>query len=394
MRIAHLADLHLGFRKYARLTARGLNQREADVARAFGAAVDDVIAARPDAVLVAGDLFHQVRPTNSAILHAMRQFARLGRDLPGVPVIVIAGNHDTPRSSDTVSIFGVLNELGVYAVTDTVQRLSFPDRDLSVLAVPHAALFETPRPALEPAGPERHQVLMIHGETPGLFGGDRSSAEAGGAWLDDAELAAGRWSYVALGHYHVQHKVRDGVWYAGALDYVSPNPWGELHVERAERVPGKGWLLVDLDADTVERRPIMAPRRVIDLPPLDGSDLSAVELDRLLAGAVAAVPGGIDGAVIRQVVRQVPRPVARELDHATIRGWKAAALDFQLDLRRPEPVRRDQASGAPGGGARPLSETLAAFLTAWRLPPTLDRDEFVATGLAALAAVSDESGTG
>ena len=34
MKLAHLADLHLGFRQYDRQTARGGNQREADVAEA------------------------------------------------------------------------------------------------------------------------------------------------------------------------------------------------------------------------------------------------------------------------------------------------------------------------------------------------------------------------
>ncbi len=169
MRLAHLADPHLGFRQFHRLTDRGRNQREVDVATAFSRAIDGVIAARPDAVVIAGDLFHAVRPTNSAILHAVREFHRLQRALPGAPVVVIAGNHDTPRSSDTTSIFGLLHEIGVHVATDRAERLAFPELDLSVLAVPHQSLFLAPRPALEPAGPERHQVLVIHGEVPGLF---------------------------------------------------------------------------------------------------------------------------------------------------------------------------------------------------------------------------------
>ena len=101
MRLAHIADPHLGIRQYHRQTPTGINQREADVANAFRAAIDAVIACRPDAVLVAGDLFHAVRPTNAAIVFAFRQFQRLREGLPGVPVILIAGNHDTPRSAET-----------------------------------------------------------------------------------------------------------------------------------------------------------------------------------------------------------------------------------------------------------------------------------------------------
>jgi exonuclease SbcD len=386
MRIAHLADLHLGFRQYHRLTPRGLNQREADVAVAFTRAVDGVIEAAPDAVIVAGDLFHHVRPTNSAILHAMRQFARLRRELPAAPVIVIAGNHDTPRSSDTVSIFGLLHDLGIHVAADTARRFAFADLDLSVLAVPHSALYSQPRPALEPAGSETRQVLVLHGETPGLFGPDRTAAEAGGALLTEADLGGGAWSHVALGHYHVQHRVADRVWFSGALDYVSPNPWGELHAEREAGLEGKGWLLVDLDSGEVERQTIEAPRRVLDLPWLDAAELAAPELDRLLAGAIEGVDGGIDQAVVRQVVRNVPRAVARELDHAAIRGWKARALHLHLDLRRPEASARPAGVAAPGV-RRTLAETVEAFLVDRRLPAGMDRAQFRDEGMAVLAEV-------
>lgn len=392
MRIAHLADPHLGFRQYHRLTERGHNQREADVALALARAIDGVIAAEPDAVIVAGDLFHSVRPTNSAILQAFRQFTRLRQALPRAPVVLIAGNHDTPRSSDTVSIFGLFHDLGLHVALTEPRRLEFPDLDLSVLAVPHQALFAQPRPALEPAGAFRHQVLVLHGETPGLFGPDRTTAEPGGALLTEADLG-GAWSYVALGHYHVQHEVAPRVWYSGALDYVSPNPWGELREERDEKVPGKGWLLVDLDAARVERRPIEAPRRVIDLPWLDGRDLAAAEIDRLLASAVEGVAGGIDGAVVRQVVREVPRAVARELDHAAIRDWKARALHFQLDLRRPDAARRTVGVGAPGA-RRTLAEELESFLTSRRLPAGMDKERFIAEGVELLAEVEAESAEG
>ncbi len=392
MRIAHLADPHLGFRQHARLTARGHNQREADVGLAFTRAIDGVLAERPDAVIVAGDLFHAVRPTNSAILQAFREFARLRAALPDAPIILIAGNHDTPRSTDTVSIFGLFHDLGVHVAHQEARRFTFPALDLSVLAVPHQALFEQPRPGLEPAGPERHQVLVLHGETPGLFGHDRSLAEPGGAFLSEADLA-GAWSHVALGHYHVQHEVQPRIWYAGALEYVSPDPWSELREERRRGLDGKGWLLVDLDAGTVGRRTFAAPRRVLDLPPLDASDLAAPELDRLLAEAVAAAPSGIADAVVRQVVRHVPRAVARELDHTAIRQWKARALHFHLDLRRPDKAAREVGMGAPGE-RRTLAEALEGFLRGRALPAGVDRALFVTEGVACLAEVERDAAEG
>src|SRR5205809_3511750 len=113
MRLVHLSDLHLGYRQYQRLTPTGINQREADVARTFQRAVDRIIALRPDLLLVAGDVFHSSRPTNAAILHAFRQFLRIRSELPATHVIMVAGDHDTPRTSESGSIMGLFEQIGV-----------------------------------------------------------------------------------------------------------------------------------------------------------------------------------------------------------------------------------------------------------------------------------------
>jgi len=91
MKIAHLADVHLGFRQYQRQTPNGINQREADVSNAFERAVDGVISYDPDVLLLAGDLFHSVRPTNHAILYAFGQFKRIRETCPDLQIVIIAG---------------------------------------------------------------------------------------------------------------------------------------------------------------------------------------------------------------------------------------------------------------------------------------------------------------
>ncbi len=389
MKLAHLADLHLGFRQYHRQTASGLNQREADVANAFRSAVDGVIAARPDAVVLAGDIFHSVRPSNPSILFAYHQLARLRSALPDAPVVLIAGNHDTPRSSETGSILGLFSALGVDVVADESKRLVYPALGLSVLAVPHVALISPDRTILRPQGSEPNQVLLLHGEVEGVFPADRSSAEYGGAMLAPAELNQAGWNYVALGHYHVQHQVGPKAWYSGALEYVSPNPWGELAEEKRSRVRGKGWLLVDLPSGEVESREVALARRVMDLEPINASALDSSNLDQAIAARIAEVPGGIAGQVVRLVVREVPRHLGRELDHAAIRGWKAEALNFHLDLRRPE-SHREIGMGAPGS-RQTLTQLVQEYLSRRLLPGTIDREEFVRRGVALVQAVEQEA---
>ena len=378
MRLAHLADPHLGVRQYHRQTPSGINQREADVARAFRLAVDGVIAARPDVVVIAGDLFHSVRPTNAAIVFAFKQFQRLREALPAAPIVLVAGNHDTPRSAETGSILRLFEELGVAVAVDEPRRLEFPELDLSVLAVPHHALVGQDRPELRPEGKARRQLMVLHGEIEGVLPTQRHTVEYGGALVGLRELAVEEWSYIALGHYHVQHEVAPHTWYSGSLEYVGTNIWGELADEAEQGVRGKGWLLADLDRGTVSREPVPASRPIIDLEPIRGEGLGAEALDKLIQDRLRAVPGGVADRIVRLRVYDVPRHVAREIDHSAIRALKSEALHFHLDIRRPE-VHRTVGMGAPGR-RQTLPDLVRDYLRGRPLPAELDRDEFVRLG--------------
>jgi hypothetical protein len=378
VKIAHIADPHLGIRQYHRQTPTGINQREADVAQAFRLTIESVIEARPELVVVAGDLFHSVRPTNAAIVFAFRQFQRLRDSLPDTRVVLIAGNHDTPRSTETGSILRLFEEVGVDVAADEPRRLVYPELDLAVLAVPHQALVGPERPVLRPEGDERFQVMVLHGEVEGVYPFDRTGVEYGGALLGLREVTAPEWSYVALGHYHVQHRVAPRVWYAGSLDYVSPNLWGELVDESDHGLSGKGWLLADLETGKAERRPVPPAREILDLEPVEADLLSAAAVNGLIAGRVDAVPGGVQDKIVRLLVHNIPRHVARELDHPAIRALKSAALHFHLDLRRPE-VHRTVGVGSPGR-RQTLPELVRDFLKARPLPAELDREAFVRLG--------------
>ncbi len=183
-----------------------------------------------------------------------------------------------------------------------------------------------------------------------------------------------------MGHYHVAHQLRDNAWYPGALEYVSPNPWGELKDEaRAGREGQKGWLLVELGRGLeVTFRPVALARRLVDLPALHAGGLGVVEIDRGIAERVEAVEHGIDDQIVRQVVHGVPRPVRRELNHAQIREFKTRALHYHLDLRSPEP-HREVGVGAPGA-RQTLVDTLVDYLRRRPLDVELDRDRLVALG--------------
>ncbi len=381
MKIAHLADLHLGFRQYYRQTPSGINQREADVAVAFRRLIDDVIAAKPDVVLIAGDVFHSVRPGNPAILDAFNQLRRLRDGLPGVPVVVIAGDHDTPRSVETGTILRLFEALpDCHVVVHEARRLAFPQHNLSVLAVPYAALGGEARPELEPDPDARRNVLLLHGEIAGLPR-EYDPVDHGIPTLELTDLHAQRWDYVALGHYHVARQMLPNVWYAGSIEYVSRNPWGELKQEEAQGRGGeKGWLLVELDSKVKVRfRRVDLDRRHIDLEPIQAAGLTAEALDAEIAKRVSGLKGGIDDQVVRQLVYEVPRLVGRELKHEAIRGFKAKALHYHLDLRRPE-SRREVQVGSPAGKARTLADIVVDYLERRPATPGVERQKLVTLG--------------
>lgn len=373
MRIAHLADLHLGYRAYHRVTSRGINQREADVAEAFRHAVARVVELRPDLVLIAGDVFHTVRPSNAAIADAFRQFCVLTERLPGVPVVMIAGNHDSPRSADTGNILTLFREIeGVVVVTDESRAVKLPRLDASVLCMPHNALAVDHETRMEPDPAAGTNILMLHGEVQGPGGTDklRYRTEYGGAVVEDTAIGAERWDYVALGHHHLYERLAPNMIYPGGIERTSATIWLERDA--------KGFVLYDTETSVAEFHPVPT-REIVDLTWVEGAGLSAAEVDEAIRTRVEAIEEGVRGKLVRLVVLDVPRSVVRELNHKRIRDWKAEALHFHLDARPPE-ARRRVAAGAPIK-RQTLAEQVESFLRYhWTPADGVDRERLVTLG--------------
>lgn len=366
MKLAHLADLHLGRRQFNRTTPGGMNAREADVQDAVRRVVDDLLDVRPDVVLIAGDVFDSVRPPNASVVFLFQQLQRLRAALPDTRVVMISGNHDSPRSIDSASILPLFRALGVDVVTRTVERIPLPG--CTVTCVPSSAAKQMAEVVPDPAAAVN--ILLLHAAMPG--------AGYGKPEVTDAQVQA--FDYVALGDYHVMHQVGPRAWYAGSLEWTSSDPWSEVR----ER-DSKGYLLVELPGGDPTFRPI-ATRRFLDLSPVDADGFSPAQLDAAMAAALGAV--ALDGAVVRLVVLNVPRDLQRAIDYKAYREWKAKAFHLQVDFRRPEA----QAVTPEGRAIRRkrLEQIVDEFFGARALPADVDRQALQALGQEYLAAVSDE----
>src|SRR6266705_2902732 len=89
LKIAHLADTHIGMENYGRINPdTGLNQRMHDLLNSLDEAIDGAIA---------GDIYKTRDPTPTH----QREFARrvLRLSSAGIRTVIVAGNHDIPMSA-------------------------------------------------------------------------------------------------------------------------------------------------------------------------------------------------------------------------------------------------------------------------------------------------------
>jgi exonuclease SbcD len=374
MRLVHLSDIHLGFRQYQRQTPTGINQREADVAASLRRVIDRVIELKPELVLIAGDVFHAVRPSNPAILYAFREFSRLMQMLPDANVVMIAGNHDTPRTTENVCILRLFSQLGITVVDADPRRVTFHEQDLSILCVPDMG-----KPPFEPDRSAKYNILLLHGEIEGVVPKGAREFDRRASVITLKELGAERWNYVALGHYHVYQEVAPNAYYSGSLDYTSNNSWAELADAGAKRHGGKGFIEWDLATGAHTFHSVPLVRRWVDMPSISGARMSPASLDEAIRRAIDGVEGGIDDKVVRLLVRDVPRHIVRELDHKALREYKRRALQFHLETR-PEIVPLEDGQAGPGRRAS-LADTVRDKLRSRVLTENIDRETLVALGL-------------
>lgn len=304
IRFAHIADTHLGYRALFKSDPEtGRNQRAVDIERAYEIAVGDILTRDVQFVVHAGDVFHHTRPTWSAIRAFVKQTRRLTE--AGIRMVVIAGNHDTPRLRTSGSVFSVM-ELALPDVDFVCgydqDRVLLDRFGVAVLAVPHGKLADPNGPSAV-STPGKRNLLVTHGLVSGLrLNGQHR--EPGEEDVPDFLLAED-FDYIALGHYHVHHHVRHAAWYAGSTERMG---FGDEDVN-------PGYAIVELgDAGAppvVTHIPIEA-RPMKTLAPVDGENRTARDIaDIVLERAERDCS---PDAMVRVELKNTQRSVRREAE--------------------------------------------------------------------------------
>jgi exonuclease SbcD len=285
--------------------------------------VDKTIQLKPDFMIIAGDLFHQARPSNHTLENTIRNFKRL-KDA-NVPVLTVDGSHDSAPNTITSTILYPLDSAGLithlprhsgacWSKTDCCYVYGIPNyhnRHKTQEALPKFLAENPPTPKAGIAN-----IFVFHGAL------DLPSVKPPyiEAEILPEELPSG-FCYYAAGHVHERFlgKFKDGfLVYSGCTETVGYDEAkytkGFYHV----KVNEKG----QIQPEFIE---LTSPRKFIILDH-DYSGMASAKITELAAQMVKDADA--EGAVVIPVLKgTLPAEASRtEIDIGKIRGAGKKAL--------------------------------------------------------------------
>jgi len=320
MKVAAIGDAHLGRSYLPYTTEGGVNQREWDFERSFEQAVALALAQDPDLVIWLGDIFDHPAPHYRSYRVVQRALASV-RD-HGVPIVVISGNHDTPRLPGRGSPYSALAD--TFPQARFAHRLAYERFDVTtggghlvVHAVPQMLSVEATLGALAQASSARSadhvNLLITHPRIKQL--------EPRHADINEIEIDLGtlQSDLVLLGHYHFHAEVAERIWYAGSTDTFS-------FADDPDKP--KGIVVLDTDLGRCRHVPLTGQRRLVTLDSVHALGLSPGELSDQVLQRAATAPAG---SIARLYLEGVDPEAYRLLDRQLIREAASQAMDLRLE---------------------------------------------------------------
>jgi DNA repair exonuclease SbcCD nuclease subunit len=237
MKFLHIADIHLGCRRY------NLDERTKDFARSWIEVVErHAVSNAVDFVLICGDFFNARRVEPDAMNHAMIGLKRLRE--AGIPVVAIEGNHDQREVVSEHSWMRSLSQWGYLTLLEPDTADGFKlvpwdeeGRSGSYVDIAGARVFGTywfgastnaAIPLLTDAlrksrGEGLFNILMLHTDVEGQLNRPNIPALS----LARMKELQGLVEYVALGHTHKRFEIDGWAFNPGSLEAVSIDEYRE-----------------------------------------------------------------------------------------------------------------------------------------------------------------------
>jgi DNA repair exonuclease SbcCD nuclease subunit len=223
-KIIHIADAHLGKSAFAKTTESGSNLRETLIYENRIAAIEQIIKEKPIAIVDAGDWFDTVKPKTKAYSVTLDCIDLL--ESSGIPIMMISGNHDMPKTMYTTSPFEIIARKSIVHATHSLKYERVEIQDVMFHLIPNMLntsdyMKEYKKLELDN---NRANILVTHGLTSNLL--DKRLSEVAECNLDDEIVNDEKIMYKALGHIHNQQCVNSSnAWYAGSAEYLT---YGEI----------------------------------------------------------------------------------------------------------------------------------------------------------------------
>jgi len=321
LKILHLADSHLGFSNFSRVDRVGRNLMEENIYQGFDQVIDTILEHRPDAVVHAGDVFHHVRPRIRPLYIFKKGLERLQE--AGIPVVIISGNHDAPKSYAAVSPFLLFEGMKGIHIAHRYSYQSFEVGDHTFHCIPFCLSPEDYLPEFRKINMTGADVLVMHGLVEAL--GNHRMMTVGEHQIKDSLLKQD-FHYIALGHYHGQAQISENAWYSGSVEYFN---FGEANDR-------KGMLLVDLESGRTTHVAVRTPY-MIDHSPVDCLGYSPAQiLEEIRSRSFQA-----EDQIIRISLFNVDRSSYRRINPAQLSQLCSRALYLKVRVQyvdEPTPV--------------------------------------------------------
>lgn len=244
VRLAHVADLQLGFNRF---DGRPSRRREQDFYRVWHETCQDIVDQDVELVVIAGDIYEYSSPSAAAQVAFIDGLSIL-RDAD-IPTVITSGNHETPRTQVTEHPLRVIQQLASSWDLDLFVVLDEPTNIHDVVwVIPWNWHRELSKEDFNTA-PSEAYICVLHAAASTIPEYERGRRRYDPEWGE-------QFRYVALGDFHKPVEVAPNQWYSGALERTS----------FGDRDAKTGWLRVDMSKSSVKIRHCPSKARsMIDL---------------------------------------------------------------------------------------------------------------------------------